>query len=58
MEDPWEQSHVWGGECQEREPSLGLARYTLSRFGESWTQSTLPAPSSTRCLQHTQPTSH
>lgn len=47
MEDLWEQSHVWGGKCQERKPSLGLASYTLSKFGESWTQSTFLAISST-----------
>lgn len=46
MEDLWEQSHVWGGQCQEKKPSLGLASYTLSRFGESWTQSTFLALSS------------
>lgn len=34
----------------ERVPSLGLVSHTLSRFGESWTQSITPAPSTTPML--------
>lgn len=45
-----EAEHVLGEECQKWVPSLGLVSHTLSRFGESWTQSITPAPSTTPML--------